>query len=334
MQGKSATHRMKPEHRWARSPSARVHVHIWRLVLSRTGSLYAIKWHEPDHSTNPEVAFRIMFDWEVRWTKCDHTLGKSQIRLVHRELPQGRPPENYSNTTIITTAALQKYLTKRIQQSWAKPMLRIDSKAMMPTTSSSKFAQSAGSSASESKKRSRDDCEDSNNLSPEALAKMSRSERKRHREKKRRNDVNKGFDELMELLIEIDPVVRAEHQDRARRGIAGTADDHALSRVELINRTVEVLHRVHKENEERKLIIQQLLEKPASPPTMLDSLLASKVGHTYLFFLCPCKASSKQPFLFSFFNRLGSLTRTRLPSATPASNSLDWWAYERTLQWL
>ena len=34
---------------------------------------------------------------------------------------------------------------------------------------------------------------------------MSRSERKRDREKKRRSDVNKGFDNLMNLLLEIDP---------------------------------------------------------------------------------------------------------------------------------
>ena len=60
--------------------------------------------------------------------------------------------------------------------------------------------------------------DDSNNFTPEELAKMTRSERKRHREKKRRSDVNKGFDELMTLLLEIDPVVRAEAEDRARRG--------------------------------------------------------------------------------------------------------------------
>lgn len=58
----------------------------------------------------------------------------------------------------------------------------------------------------------------SESFTPEELAAMSRSERKRHREKKRRSDVNKGFDELMTLLLEIDPVVRAEAEDRARRG--------------------------------------------------------------------------------------------------------------------
>ena len=70
----------------------------------------------------------------------------------------------------------------------------------------------------------------------------------------------------MELLVEIDPVVKAEHEDRTRRGGAAAAsEEHLLSRVELIGRTVQVLKRVHKENEERKLIIQQLLQKPAIP---------------------------------------------------------------------
>jgi hypothetical protein len=99
-------------------------------------------------------------------------------------------------------------------------------------------------------------------LSAEEIAKMSRSERKRHREKKRRSDVNKGFDELMTLLLEIDPSVRAEAEERARRGQwkgqLGAHEDNLLSRVDLISRTVEVLRRIHRENEERKLMIASL----------------------------------------------------------------------------
>mmetsp|Transcript_5681 Transcript_5681/g.11032 ORF Transcript_5681/g.11032 Transcript_5681/m.11032 type:complete len:237 (-) Transcript_5681:93-803(-) len=131
------------------------------------------------------------------------------------------------------------------------------------------LSESARSISPSSKKRSRDD--DEVLLSPEALAHMSRSERKRHRERKRRSDVNKGFDDLMEVLVEIDPVVKAEANDRARRGTV--SDEHLLSRVELIGRTVEVLGRVHKENEERKMIIQQLLQK---------SVRAAPAGHGFL----------------------------------------------------
>lgn len=119
------------------------------------------------------------------------------------------------------------------------------------------LADSARSISASTKKRSRD--EDETVLSPQALAHMSRSERKRHREKKRRNDLVKGFDDLTALLIEVDTT---EAADRARRGEG--ADEHLLSRVELISRTVHVLGRVHKENEERKLIIQHLLQKSAN----------------------------------------------------------------------
>jgi len=130
--------------------------------------------------------------------------------------------------------------------------------------------QSAGggdTGSDKSTKRARDSAADSGGedaaflegISPEEMARMTRSERKRHREKKRRSDVNKGFDELMTLLLEIDPRVRAEAEERARRGQwkgqLGAHEDNLLSRVDLIGRTVEVLRRIHRENEERKLII-------------------------------------------------------------------------------
>lgn len=38
------------------------------------------------------------------------------------------------------------------------------------------------------------------------FARMSRSERKRYREKKRRNEVNKGFDDLMAMLLKVEYV--------------------------------------------------------------------------------------------------------------------------------
>lgn len=40
--------------------------------------------------------------------------------------------------------------------------------------------------------------------SAEAFARMSRSERKRYREKKRRSEVNKGFDDLLALLLKVE----------------------------------------------------------------------------------------------------------------------------------
>jgi hypothetical protein len=134
---------------------------------------------------------------------------------------------------------------------------------------------SLSTAKNQAKKRERE-AEDDDDviLSPEKLATMSRSERKRHREKKRRSDVNKGFDDLMNLLLEIDPVVRAEAEDRARRGqwkgSIGAQEENLLSRVELIGRTVEVLRRVHTENEEHKHIIEQLLQQKSTGPKVLN----------------------------------------------------------------
>lgn len=72
----------------------------------------------------------------------------------------------------------------------------------------------------DAKKRSRDLGDDKAYLSPEVLSRLSRSERKRHRVEKRRREVNKGFEDMMNILVEIyiDPEVRIEAEERARRG--------------------------------------------------------------------------------------------------------------------
>lgn len=106
------------------------------------------------------------------------------------------------------------------------------------------------------------------------LAKMSRSERKRHREKKRRNDVNRGFDELQALLNEIDCELRGADADvrdtcRHDKYQVANSEESFLSRVELITRTTQVLRRIHRENEERKLIVDRLLEQVTLPATVV-----------------------------------------------------------------
>jgi hypothetical protein len=66
----------------------------------------------------------------------------------------------------------------------------------------------------------------------------------------------------MNLQVEIDPKVRIEAEERARRGQwQGSINDqehNLFSRADLITRTVDVLHRVHLENEERKIIIMEV----------------------------------------------------------------------------
>ena len=113
------------------------------------------------------------------------------------------------------------------------------------------------------------------------------------------------FDALTHLLLEIDPVVHAEAEDRARRGQlkggnAVTQEENLLSRVELIERTVEVLRRVHKENQERKLIIEHLLQQKSQNPTpgLLNAALSSvRTMHSCLL----CSAESRGHLTHFFF---------------------------------
>ena len=130
----------------------------------------------------------------------------------------------------------------------------------------SEDASTASEGPTKRNKKVHDGSDEERTPHPIDLSKLSRSERKRHREQKRRSDVNKGFEALMTILIQIDPQVKHEAQERARRGLskggpAGAHDDNLLSRVDLVNRTAEVLRRIHQENEQRKKIIETLIAK-------------------------------------------------------------------------
>lgn len=97
-----------------------------------------------------------------------------------------------------------------------------------------------------------------------SLAQSTRSERKRNREQKRRNEVNGGLDQLTRLIFMIDPQLKVVAELRASKNHSGgkrppgVSDAQLLSRVELINSAVATLARVHQENEERKLMIARL----------------------------------------------------------------------------
>ena len=97
------------------------------------------------------------------------------------------------------------------------------------------------------------------------FARMSRSERKKFREKKRRSDVNKGFDELMSLLVKVDPTIKAEmeEQERCKRNSNKTTNSSegenlALNRVDLISRTAMVIARMYRQNEEQRALLAEL----------------------------------------------------------------------------
>lgn len=90
---------------------------------------------------------------------------------------------------------------------------------------------------------------------------LSRSERKRDREKKRRDDLNKGYDRLQNLIFGIDPTVKVEAEERIQRSFRGpteTEEHSVFSRLELIQFAISTLERVNQENEERKMVIQHM----------------------------------------------------------------------------
>lgn len=119
----------------------------------------------------------------------------------------------------------------------------------------------------------------------------ARQEKKRSKERQRRSDVSKGFDDLLRVLFAIDPKLKLDAETRAAGGIVAgnreftlcvciylvrlyslltpadasvivgksrNSDASLLSRVELINIAVLTLERIHQENEERKVIITHL----------------------------------------------------------------------------
>jgi Helix-loop-helix DNA-binding domain len=137
--------------------------------------------------------------------------------------------------------------------------------AAINTVTSNKPLLTMEQASSNAKKRSYEAADEDDNPSEQEVAAMSRSERKRHREKKRRSDVNKGFDELMALLLEIDPEVRADAEERASKGQCkrslGAHEDNVLSRVDLIATAIKVLKRVNWENEKHKKMLEDLVLK-------------------------------------------------------------------------
>jgi len=99
------------------------------------------------------------------------------------------------------------------------------------------------------------------------MKKAARAERKKLLEKKRRDDMNKGFDQLTALIMAIDPLTKAEANEPGRK-------DLFSNRTELVNRTVEVLSRIHRENEEKKTLLDKLSAPgiPTAPPAATKQL--------------------------------------------------------------
>lgn len=109
---------------------------------------------------------------------------------------------------------------------------------------------------------------DTSEESDDEIPTESRSERKRRREQKRRNDVNQGLDQLMEVIFIIDPQLKVKAMERANsecgKGRALKTESNLLCRVELIKNSVATLARIHQDSEaHRSIIAHGLVRQPS-----------------------------------------------------------------------
>lgn len=116
---------------------------------------------------------------------------------------------------------------------------------------------------------------------------MSTAEKKRLREKKRRDEITRGFDQLMKLVLEIDPEIRAEAEDWAAQSgaprgdvgvLVGGKEENLLTRGDLMNHTAKLLRRLHTENENRKRTIAKLTGQGSPNLSGLQQQTRSRIG--------------------------------------------------------
>ena len=104
----------------------------------------------------------------------------------------------------------------------------------------------------------------------------NRTDRKRLREQRRRMDLTNAFNELATFIFEIepeagDPDVGAKKQRKRSGSASGNAggfsraergeDTAGITRLDLIGRALRIMKRLHKENEERKRMIEHMRER-------------------------------------------------------------------------
>ena len=97
----------------------------------------------------------------------------------------------------------------------------------------------------------------------------SRAARKRKREKRRRDSVNKGLDQLMNLVFIIDPQIKVAAEEKARleRSVGRrNSNNYLLSRVELMKVAVATMARSHQDNEVHRCILAHLSATERSNP--------------------------------------------------------------------
>lgn len=105
-----------------------------------------------------------------------------------------------------------------------------------------------------------------------------RSERKRQREKERRRDLSVAFEELSQLMTQVEPQgmdeesVSGEKKKRKKSSVEG-ADDAGGTRLDVIGRALRIITRLHRENEERKQIISSYEASGGAGPHPNDNVI-------------------------------------------------------------
>lgn len=120
-------------------------------------------------------------------------------------------------------------------------------------------------------KRNRSMGEEAEYPTGKVVSDSGRAERKRQREQQRRHNLNKGLDEMMAILFRIDPRLKDDSIERSnlqsRLGgpmsptVSKNENNALLSRVEIVQYAVSTLERLHRENEERKMVIADLMAR-------------------------------------------------------------------------
>jgi len=87
---------------------------------------------------------------------------------------------------------------------------------------------------------------------------LSRSERKRRREMKRRLDINREYDGLQMLLSRMNPPELHETNDVIHTEASAAAQVATLNRVDLMNKTVLIMERLFEENKKMRRQVQEL----------------------------------------------------------------------------
>jgi hypothetical protein len=175
-------------------------------------------------------------------------------------------------------------LEKEIMSSDDGRPEKTNSEDLLLTSDSTRYDLMASVEDRKYQKETRDD--DKSESASEGEDPVSPIERKRIKEKKRREGMKKGFNELAKLIFLIDPDLKERATSRKKsmgKRLSPAADEsQLLDRVDLVNIAVMTLARVYKDNEVHKMVISHLTgetvqdnqgESEGTPPEPLDSTL-------------------------------------------------------------